>query len=343
MGANILEVIDDLKMSLKPSFYEKYDKTSFCFRVRDYGVRYSQKEKIEIIDSFGFLPLNGPISLDNPSLQLNIHINFENNHHYFSRKIATGSREIISSFSLKKRKYLGTTSMDAELAMFMCNLALVRKGSIVYDPFVGTGSILCASSYFGAFTIGSDIDGRQMRGKGSNGSGGSGGSGGDSLLSNVQQYRQSELFIGSLVFDFLHHPLSERFEVDCIISDPPYGVRAGAKKIGRKFNDRKCVILSMEEKSLNYPMTIPYEMDELTKDLHIFSGKHLKKGGRLVYWYPAEFDFANDEKRRLSIEEIKKTQMTTSRENGLFLVSMIPQMCRHFDRWLIVMERGDHQ
>lgn len=260
---------------------------------------------------------------------MNIHINFETGQHFFTRKVGKGSREIISSFSLKKRKYLGTTSMDAELAMFMCNLALVKSGSFVYDPFVGTGSILCASSYFGAFTIGSDIDGRQMRGKD--------GAGGAALLSNIQQYRQSNFFVGSLVFDFLHHPLREGFEVDCIISDPPYGVRAGAKKIGKRF-DRPSAILTSEEKSLRYPKTIPYEMDELTKDLHVFTGKHLKRGGRLVYWYPAEFDF-DDGKRRLSLDEVKKTQLVSSCVNGLSLITMIPQMCRHFDRWLIVMER----
>jgi tRNA (guanine10-N2)-methyltransferase len=42
----------------------------------------------------------------------------------------------------------------------------VVPGSFVYDPFVGTGSFLLTSAQFGAFTMGSDIDGRQIRGKG---------------------------------------------------------------------------------------------------------------------------------------------------------------------------------
>ena len=39
----------------------------------------------------------------------------------------------------------------------------VQKGHFVYDPFVGTGSILVAASHFGAVTIGADIDIRVVR------------------------------------------------------------------------------------------------------------------------------------------------------------------------------------
>lgn len=39
-------------------------------------------------------------------------------------------------------------------------------GRIIYDPFVGTGSLLYSCAHWGAYVLGSDIDGRQMRGKG---------------------------------------------------------------------------------------------------------------------------------------------------------------------------------
>ena len=39
----------------------------------------------------------------------------------------------------------------------------VKKGDLVYDPFVGTGSILVAASYYGAVTLGSDIDARVVK------------------------------------------------------------------------------------------------------------------------------------------------------------------------------------
>lgn len=39
----------------------------------------------------------------------------------------------------------------------------VRRSSIVYDPFVGTGSILVAAAHLGAITLGADIDIRVLR------------------------------------------------------------------------------------------------------------------------------------------------------------------------------------
>ena len=42
-------------------------------------------------------------------------------------------------------------------------LMQVRRGHLVYDPFVGTGSILVAASHFGAHTFGADIDIRVVR------------------------------------------------------------------------------------------------------------------------------------------------------------------------------------
>lgn len=39
-------------------------------------------------------------------------------------------------------------------------------GKIIYDPFVGTGSLLYSVAMWGAYVVGSDIDARQFRGKG---------------------------------------------------------------------------------------------------------------------------------------------------------------------------------
>ena len=39
----------------------------------------------------------------------------------------------------------------------------VRRGRLVYDPFVGTGGVLLAAAHHGAATLGSDIDMRVIR------------------------------------------------------------------------------------------------------------------------------------------------------------------------------------
>ena len=72
---------------------------------------------------------------------------------------------MIQQISLKSRKFLGNTSMDPQLSILMANQAQVKKGDIIYDPFVGSGSLLITASLFGAYTIGTDIDFMMMHGR----------------------------------------------------------------------------------------------------------------------------------------------------------------------------------
>lgn len=51
------------------------------------------------------------------------------------KQVCDGQRSRILDFNLKKRRYIGTTSMDAEVSLLMANQALASPGSLVYDPF----------------------------------------------------------------------------------------------------------------------------------------------------------------------------------------------------------------
>jgi tRNA (guanine10-N2)-methyltransferase len=42
----------------------------------------------------------------------------------------------------------------------MNNMAQTYKYNYIYDPFVGTGSLLLAASHYGAYCFGSEIDNR---------------------------------------------------------------------------------------------------------------------------------------------------------------------------------------
>lgn len=66
-----------------------------------------------------------------------------------SIQLADGNRGRIHEISLKTRKFIGNTSMDATLSLLMANQAMVKQGDLVYDPFVGTGSLLVAAAKFG--------------------------------------------------------------------------------------------------------------------------------------------------------------------------------------------------
>lgn len=80
-------------------------------------------------------------------------------------QIADGQRELIKKLSLKTRKFIGNTSMDPQLSLIMANQAQIKKGDLVFDPFVGTGSLLIAASQFEGYTFGTDIDFLMLHGR----------------------------------------------------------------------------------------------------------------------------------------------------------------------------------
>lgn len=52
---------------------------------------------------------------------------------------------------VKKRRYIGNTTMEAEMSLRMALMAMAGPGKVMYDPFMGTGSMLHTSAKFGAF------------------------------------------------------------------------------------------------------------------------------------------------------------------------------------------------
>jgi tRNA (guanine10-N2)-methyltransferase len=135
--------------------------------------------------------------------------------------------------------------MDAELAFVMANLAKVRRGSVVYDPFVGTGSILVACALRGAgHVVGSDIDIRVLRGKGP----------GQNIGSNFAQFglpRPELLRTDNAIYR--RHFRAHRPLYDAIVTDPPYGIRAGARRCGSRLDQPRPV--PEDHRSTHIPQT----------------------------------------------------------------------------------------
>lgn len=145
-----------------------------------------------------------------------------------ARELAcSGVRSATQGYTLTKRRYLGPTSMDHELSFLMCNLGQVRKHSLVYDPFAGTGSILVAAAAWGGRVFGTDIDIRVIRDGKRDKSGAP-----CSVYSNFRDYSLDDP-VGLLRADVANPPWRAGAEslVDTILCDPPYGVRAGGRKM----------------------------------------------------------------------------------------------------------------
>ena len=142
---------------------------------------------------------------------------------FMGRLVAGSAREAIVKYSLKTRKYISTTSMDSELALVTANLTLAGPGKLFYDPFVGTGSFPIACSHFGAVSMGSDIDGRSVRGRM-----------GRNIVTSFEQYGLRVRYLDGFISDLTNSPLRMHALFDGILCDPPYGVREGLKVLGSK-------------------------------------------------------------------------------------------------------------
>lgn len=264
---------------------------TFRIVVDTFGKTLTFQEQNERIRALEYIPFQGKVNLRNPDHKFRLMETDDWDSKnglppivqktiFLGREVGAADRTLLPTYQLKSRNYLGPTAMDAEMAFLMANQGLAQSGKFVYDPFVGTGSIIIAAAHFGAMTMGADIDIRVVRdGKGPD----------RNVWSNFKQYG---LPMPSLIRADNNLPawrpgLKEVF--DAIICDPPYGVRAG----GRKSGGRKLLKGAVgpytvpDEKRYNHiPSTAPYSLTECMHDLLDTAAKMLVMSGRLVYFYP---------------------------------------------------------
>ncbi|KAF7716935.1 Uncharacterized protein PECH_000673 [Penicillium ucsense] len=283
--------------------WEKYRQVSYALAVDCFSGKRSTAKKTEIFESFGYLGLEGNVRLKGPDEQFHVieeyvtdveqhaigtELSSEPRMIYFGRWLAKSQRDVILTHTLKKRKYISTTSMDAELSLVTANLALAAPGKIFFDPFVGAGSFLVAASHFGALTLGSDIDPRAFRGKDHERKDGM------AMLQNFKQYNIVSQFIDAFTSDITNTPWRDTQLLDGIVCDPPYGVREGLRVLGTR--DGKVIEPVIIDGELNYyrkgyiPPKKPYGFEALQKDVLEFAVRRLVPNGRLAMWMPTASD-----------------------------------------------------
>ncbi|ANB15299.1 Trm11p [Sugiyamaella lignohabitans] len=298
---------DNLHENLKRSYpvnywVDRFKEDSFKFDIVSYLGTRSRAEQVNIINTFKYMALTGPIKMKNAEHIFAVLEDYkllgdtasspassEPYQVFFGKFVAESSRSVVDKYDLKKRKYIGTTSFDAELSLLTCNIAQVTPGKFVYDPFVGTGSFLVAAGHFGGLCYGSDIDVRMIKGK----------SKAANIDANFAQYKTSSRFLDVMTVDFTHNSFRKDFKFDAIICDPPYGVREGLKVLGSKdperFKNKEHVMIEGVPAHLRpdyIPPKKPYEFTSLLDDLLKFSAEHLVENGRLCFWMPtANADF----------------------------------------------------
>lgn len=279
---------------------EQFKHSSFKFEFENYrgGKKKDMATKVKQIETFRYVGFEGKIDMKNPEQTYTLIEEYEAPtgktpaatplSYLFGRLVQVSDRASMDVYDLKKRPYKGTTSFEAELSLVSANIAQVKPGTLMYDPFAGTGSFLTAGGHYGALVLGSDIDGRMIRGKGANAD----------IGSNFKYYHEASQFLDVLTMDFTHNSLRSDLVIDTILCDPPYGIRESIKVLGAKdperFAGKENLIIDGEKAFLRkdyIPTKKPYSLDALLDDLLAYSAERLPLGGRLAFWMPT----ANDE------------------------------------------------
>lgn len=258
--------------------------------------------QVALVESFRYMAFKGPIRMKKPDVEFCVCEDYDDKapvpkRVLFGRLLGEGARNDIEKFTLKKRRYISTTSMDSELALVGSNLALARPGCLFYDPFMGTASLTIACSHHGAITLGSDMDGRAIRGKKNN-----------NVRTSYAQYGLQGRLIGGFASDLTNSPLRRKALpehkplLDGIVCDPPYGVREGLKVLGSAKDEDKTVKYLADGRVAHtaegyIPPKRPYSFEAMLADILDFAAQTLVVEGRLSFWMPV----ANDEDIELGI------------------------------------------
>ncbi|XP_039603751.1 tRNA (guanine(10)-N2)-methyltransferase homolog isoform X2 [Polypterus senegalus] len=244
----------------------KVDST-YKINVYTFNKTLTHQERITKIDALEFMPFQGKVNLKNPEHVFCLLEDYGSDPNripehplniYFGRWIADGQRDLIRSFSVKKRHFIGNTSMDAGLSFIMANHGKVKANDLVFDPFVGTGK--------------ASRKNQKWRGPDEN------------IRANLRQYNTEKSYIDVLVSDASKSIWVPKMLFDAIITDPPYGIRESTRKIGcqreaAKSNEEWCG-------ENHIPASMAYHLSDIFIDLLNFAAKQLVMGGRLVYWLP---------------------------------------------------------
>ncbi|CAG9537042.1 unnamed protein product [Cercopithifilaria johnstoni] len=294
---------DELCANIKKRRHDmkNYDSTnqSFAIRIQSIGRRCNHFAVQSIIADIGKALdfKESPVDLNSPCNTFYVIEEYDSIQRlHFGKLIGRGQGQLKNDYSLAERCYIGNTTIDPELSFLQANIAKADIGSLVLDPFCGTGGLLIAAAHFGAAVLGSEINYQIARASGrSSRAGVKCNTAKESVAANFQQYGTDVYFMGLVIADSSQHLLwhpgmhSSTLPVfDAIITDPPYGVREKGQKVGIK--GKESWIVKNTEHAIHYPEKAKYSISSTFLDLIDLASKLLVVGGRLLFWFPVFHD-----------------------------------------------------
>ncbi|WP_414468419.1 TIGR01177 family methyltransferase [Methanobacterium sp. ACI-7] len=208
--------IDSLKDDIAQYPWNDIISKDYAVRVKKVGYDpefNSQNMEIEIGGIIKeVLGKNAKVNLENPDTFLRIIV--IDDKLFISERLIKRAKKHYYELKPHKRPFFYPGSMSPKLARGMSNLARVKEGSIVLDPFCGTGGILIEAGIIGGQVVGMDIDEKMVEGTKKNLS-----------YCGINDYR---------VYQGDARKIKLPFKVDAIVTDPPYGISASTAGVESK-------------------------------------------------------------------------------------------------------------
>jgi tRNA (guanine10-N2)-dimethyltransferase len=171
---------------------------NYAIRIRKQG-SWSEREIIKKLAK----GINGSVTLENPENVVRVYAGEEL---HIGLEIYDFSLE---GFEERRSKNLPVSypiTMHPRLVRFMINLARVKEGAKILDPFCGTGSILLEAGLMGMDIYGSDIDEKMI----------------NASRINLEKFGiKAKLEVKDV------GEISENY--DAVVTDPPYGRSSSSK------------------------------------------------------------------------------------------------------------------
>ncbi|MHA1615067.1 MAG: DNA methyltransferase [Candidatus Thorarchaeota archaeon] len=194
---NITQVISDDEWVIHITKQDEFSVKTLCVEVDN---DLSMRLQIEKVLGAHIKKVTGAkVNLRNPSVQVLVLI--MNNRILVCKSDMSKLRELLRNREPGKKAFFHPSMMNSTLARVMCNLAGVRVGDIVLDPFCGGGGILCEASHIGASVVGIDMSWKLLVG----------------AIRNLSEIAGNYSIIQG---DAQHLPIKS---VNRIVTDPPYG------------------------------------------------------------------------------------------------------------------------
>ncbi|CAF4047337.1 unnamed protein product [Rotaria magnacalcarata] len=318
-GSSLIDVADKLTISSdwRPQLHETW-------RILVHGFRkqFAQPEKIQRIDAFSDrLKIKNKFCLNNKAdCSVGLFESYEQGlieqpkEVFVGRWICDGARHLIDKYDVRKRYFIGNTTMDATLSFVMANMGQCQPNHITLDPFCGTGNttmdatlsfvmanmgqcqpnhitldpfcgtggILLACAELGSNVVGSEFDWRVLTAKAKPTKANTKNlsrNPDEMMHRNFSDYGTLNRFLGVVGADFAYSPWRPTFQFDSIVTDPPYGIRESSQHKSRRRTDKA-------DDDEENPVAEKYDLTNIYGDLLNFANVYLRVGGRLVFWMP---------------------------------------------------------